>query len=96
MSTLRSVQASHWCCCEEGGRLYMRARVANLLQGDVKYQDGRLSGVLMTTLMMPPPRLQEVESAIKQGFAKGMEASKDGALLTLSEGCHTLVFVLRE
>ncbi|RNF04748.1 hypothetical protein TraAM80_04890 [Trypanosoma rangeli] len=79
---------------EDGDKVRVHVNVSNIMNGVLSYENGRLTGMLMTTMMMGPPFHMDVERALGVGFEKGMRASREGDRLTLSHGEDTLVFVV--
>ncbi|KEG11147.1 hypothetical protein DQ04_02931020 [Trypanosoma grayi] len=78
----------------DGDKLKVHAKVANAMNGDLKYENGKLSGMLMSTRMMGPPFLMDVERALAAGFQAGMSVSREGDALILCHDKDTLHFVV--
>ncbi|ESL07415.1 hypothetical protein TRSC58_04895 [Trypanosoma rangeli SC58] len=78
----------------DGDNVRVHANVSNTMNGILSYENGRLTGMLMTTMMMGPPFHMDVERALGAGFEKGMRALREGDTLTLSHDGDTLVFVV--
>ncbi|RNE96881.1 uncharacterized protein Tco025E_09612 [Trypanosoma conorhini] len=78
----------------DGDKVRVHAKVANTMNGTLRYENGRLTGMLMSTMMMGPPFHMDVERALGAGFEQGMRVSREGDTLTLSHDKDTLVFVV--
>ncbi|KAK7197395.1 META domain containing protein [Novymonas esmeraldas] len=74
------------------GTVRIHARVANILNGQLKQKDNdTLSGPMISTMMMGSTSQMEMEDALSQGFMDGMsyKIGQDGAL-TLRSGAHVI------
>ncbi|KAH9599256.1 protein of unknown function DUF306 [Trypanosoma melophagium] len=80
----------------EGDKLRVFANVANSMNGLLSYENGKLTGMLMSTRKMGPPFLMDVERALFQGFEGGMHVTREGGALKLSHGNDTLEFTVDE
>ncbi|KAG5481549.1 hypothetical protein LSCM1_05569 [Leishmania martiniquensis] len=79
---------------ESSGAVKLHARVANIMNGQLKVENGKLFGLLISTMMMGSNEQMRVEDALSQGFSEGMKFTlKDGGRLRLQSGSHTIEFV---
>ncbi|KAH9599287.1 protein of unknown function DUF306 [Trypanosoma melophagium] len=69
------------------------ARVANTLRGSLQFEKGKLSGPLMSTMMMGSDEQMKIETALSEGFKTGFSVHLADYTLTLTTEQNTLVFV---
>ncbi|CAG9572322.1 conserved hypothetical protein [Leishmania major strain Friedlin] len=79
---------------ENSGSVYMHAKVANIMNGPLKLANRKLSGALVSTMMLGSDDLMNIENALSQGFMEGMTYTvKDGGKLTLQSKTHIIMLV---
>ncbi|KAG5481857.1 hypothetical protein GH5_06802 [Leishmania sp. Ghana 2012 LV757] len=72
----------------------IQGRVVNNMNGHLKVEGSKLSGLIRSTSMAGSDELMMMEDALIQGFADGMKCLlKDGGKLTLQSDSHTFKFV---
>ncbi|ORC87762.1 META domain containing protein [Trypanosoma theileri] len=67
-------------------------RVANTLRGSLSFEKGKLSGPLMSTMMMGSEEQMKIETALTEGFQAGFSVHLVDYTLTLTTEQNTLVF----
>ncbi|CBZ25449.1 conserved hypothetical protein [Leishmania mexicana MHOM/GT/2001/U1103] len=79
---------------ENSGTIQMHAKVANFMNGQLKLGNRKLSGTLVSTMMLGSDDLMNIENALSQGFMDGMAYTvHDGGKLTLKSNTHTIKLV---
>ncbi|KEG11146.1 META domain containing protein [Trypanosoma grayi] len=68
------------------------AKVANTLQGQMKFDAGKLSGLLVSTMMMGSEEEMKLEAALTTGFEGGFNVTWAADTLTLAGEQNTFVF----
>jgi heat shock protein HslJ len=75
----------------ENGAVRVHAHVFNTMSGQLKEKDGKLKGLVMSTMMMGSGNQMALEGALSQGFEEGIAYKVGGGKVTLSFGSHSVV-----
>lgn len=85
--------AATLCLTKDGESILVCARVANTIKGKTRLENGRLTGMLLSSMASGDQNQMIIEGAIVGGFASGFEIQRDLHRLLLRNESNTLVFV---
>ncbi|KPI86609.1 hypothetical protein ABL78_4338 [Leptomonas seymouri] len=75
----------------ERAAVRVHAKVANVLNGQLKDNNGTLKGMVASTMMYGSDAQMALEGALAQGFNNGMKYKVENSKVTLTNGPHTVV-----
>ncbi|EPY17757.1 hypothetical protein STCU_10416 [Strigomonas culicis] len=75
----------------EGETVNFNTRVANQIQGTLNLKEGKLEGLLISTMMMGPEHLMALEAFLTGGSTEGLSFSTTATGLSLEYKGSTLV-----
>lgn len=78
---------------KEAEDIFVFVDVQNKIKGKARYADGRLTGMLLSTMSTGSMEQMAVEDAIVSGFGKGFDVRKESKFLWLKQENNNLIFV---
>lgn len=81
------------CLTKDGDAIATYVLVANVIKGKAKLEDGRLTGMLLSSMAAGDKNQMIVEDAITGGFGSGFDVRKDINRLLLKNENNALIFV---
>lgn len=81
------------CLTKDGDSILAYILVANVIKGKVKFENGRLTGMLLSAMSAGDKNQMIVEDAVTGGFGSGFDVRKDLNRLLLKNENNALIFL---
>eukprot|EP00796_Vickermania_ingenoplastis_P011096 gene11096-7723_t len=81
------------CMTKDGDSILTYVLVSNVIKGKVKFENGRLTGMLLSGMSAGDKNQMTVEDAITGGFGSGFDVRKDLNRLLLKNENNALIFM---